>query len=716
MRRVLLALLILILPTATALFVYLAVNKKTPTSRTSIGSVAIIAGAGYPAYAGVEDGAARSASFSDPFGVAVDRRGNIYVSDAGQSNRIRRITTEGKVETIAGSTEGFSDGDARKAQFNTPSGIALDKKGNIVIADTSNNRIRRLSSDGQVSTLAGTGAAGFKDGPSAEAEFDGPIGVAIDKQGNTIVADSYNDAIRRISADGTVNTIAGIGSPGSLDGNASIASFNTPSGVAVDSQGNIFVADTGNSAVRKITPMGEVTTIAVAPAVRHPVGIVMTHDDFLFVTDQSHVIAISPEGESRVYAGGAIGFADGVGSEARVRFPMGIAVDREGNLFIADSQNHLIREVSPKPPEPVNSEANGKNKEPFVQPPFEPLERNPNLVMPELSVSRLNVGASFPWPLAPQNHWHEVAGVVGEARGASGGVALDHIHSGLDVRGNQGEPVLSVLDEKVTLPVAAWDAGGGGEGIQIGLMSYIHTRVGRNERDEIQDSQKFRPVIDATGKTVAIRIRRGTRFKVGDFVGSINKMYHIHLNFGPRNSEANGLAFPFMEFKDTVAPTVEPNGIAVVSSSGQVFSERKNGRVVVSGDISIVVTAYDRVDGNLPTRKLGLYQIGYQLLDGNLTPVKGFEQPLMNIEFNRLSQNESVRLAYADGSGVSAYGTPTRFRYIVTNRVRDGEALPGLLRTSMLASGDYIIRVIAKDYTGNCATGLSTELPITVRN
>src|SRR5690349_4899942 len=102
MRRILLALLILVLPSVTALFVYLAFNKKIPTSRTAIGSVATIAGAGYPAYASVEDGRARSASFSDPFGIAVDRRGNVYVSDGGQSNRIRRLGTDGKVETIAG--------------------------------------------------------------------------------------------------------------------------------------------------------------------------------------------------------------------------------------------------------------------------------------------------------------------------------------------------------------------------------------------------------------------------------------------------------------------------------------------------------------------------------------------------------------------------------------------------------------------------------------
>src|SRR3989442_3859171 len=220
MRRVLIAILILILPTATAVTVYFIVNKKIPTKREAIGSVMTIAGAGHP---GFEDGPARSASFSDPFGVAVDKRGNVFVADGGQSNRIRRLTPDGKVETIVGSTEGFADGDALQAQFNTPSGIAIDRSGAIIIADTSNNRIRKLAANGMVTTLAGTGAVGHRDGAAIEAEFDGPIGVAVDKRGNVFVADSYNDRIREITADGKVITLAGTGLPGFTYGNDSVA-------------------------------------------------------------------------------------------------------------------------------------------------------------------------------------------------------------------------------------------------------------------------------------------------------------------------------------------------------------------------------------------------------------------------------------------------------------------------------------------------------------
>jgi sugar lactone lactonase YvrE len=719
MRRILLAVLILLLPTATAVVVYLAVNRKVPTNREAVGSVTTMAGAGH---SGVEDGPARSASFSDPFGITVDRRGAVYVADGGESNRIRRITADGNVETIAGSTEGFADSDAHHAQFNTPSGIAIDRKGNIIVADASNNRIRRIAADGKVTTLAGSGFAGYKDGPASDAQFDGPIGIAVDKQGSVFVADAYNDRIREISAAGMVTTVAGLGSPGFNDGNAAIASFNTPSGVTVDTHGNIFVADTGNSAVRRITPQGEVSTVASrsatqnnSPGLRRPIGIVVTHDGYLFVTDASRVIRIAPDGEAEAYAGGALGFGDGIGDQARFSGASGIAIDREGNLFVADSQNYLIRHIAPRLSRSLDAEA--PSKPVFIQPASEPTDPDQKAVIPDLSASRLNVGQTFPWPLEPQNQWHEVAGVVGEARGAPGGVALDHIHSGLDVRGNQGEQVLSVMDEKVTAPIAAWDFGGGGEGVQIGLMSYIHTRVGRNDRDEIQNPDKFKPWTDSAGKLVAVRLRRGARFRVGDFIGTINRLYHVHLNLGPRNSEANPLAFPFAEFKDTVSPTIEHDGIEVVNSTGAAFSDRRNGRLVITGDVDIVVSAYDRVDGNVATRKLGLYRIGYQLLDGNGSPVAGFERPLMNIEFNRLPWDPSaVFYAYAPGSGVSAYGTPTKFRYIVTNRVRDGEALDGFLRTSSLAPGDYVIKVIAEDYAGNRASGKATELAITVRN
>jgi sugar lactone lactonase YvrE len=728
MRRIVLAVLILILPTATAILVYLLIGKTTPTNREASGLVTTIAGSGSP---GIEDGPALSASFSDPFGIAVDKRGNVIVADGGQSNRIRRVTVEGKVETIAGSSEGFADGNALRAQFNTPSGIAIDRAGNIIIADTSNNRIRKLSTDGtKVSTIAGSGVAGFKDGRAGEAQFDGPIGVAVDQSGNLFIADAYNDSIRKITTGGVVTTVAGTGSPGYGDGQATNAAFDTPCGVAVDKDGNVFVADTGNSAIRKITAQGEVTTIPGRTdggsqkgevKLNHPVGICVTHDGFLFVSDEesSRIIRIAPEGESRTYAGSVAGFVDSAGGSARFNGPSSIAADRQGVLYVADSHNYAIREIVPTLSEPAS-----KERGVFVQPSEEMAETNSAVLMPKLNASMLGVGQTFSWPLRPQESWHEIAGVVGEARGAAGGVALDHLHSGLDIRGNAGEAALSVFDEKVSSPIPNWDFDGAGEGIHVGLFSYIHIRVGRSATGENQATEKFKARIDSAGQLIGVRIRRGTRFRVGDMIGSLNRLSHVHLNLGPWNAEANPLVLPFFALKDTVVPTIESievvpaselATIAMAEAGVKLSEARRADRTAISGDVAIVVTAYDRVDGNGRKRKLGLFRVGYQLLHADGAPVKEFEQPLINIEFSRLPpEDAAVSKVYAPGSGVSAYGTPTSFRYIVTNRVRDGEGLHGLLRTSSLAPGDYVIKVIAEDFAGNRASGPSTEHAVTV--
>lgn len=715
MRRVILALLILTLPTAAiALFYFFLKPKPVPTRRDAVGDVITLAGAGYP---GTQDGESRKASFSDPFGIAVDSRGAVYVADAGESNRIRRITSEGRVEAIAGSTEGYADGDRNSAQFNTPSGICIDRRGNIILADTANNRIRKIDPKGEVTTLAGTAEAGLKDGAALEAQFDSPLGVASDAEGNVYVADSYNDCIRKISTDGRVSTVAGGKSPGLADGQREAALFDTPSGIAIDQQGNLFVADTGNDRIRKITPQGEVTTFAGGEgsgdkgSFNGPTGIAVTHDGFVFVTDRDsgQVRRITPEGEVSIYAGSRAGFADGRGAGAMFNSPAGIAVDRIGNLFVADSENYLIRAVSPSfDPAPEMS------IEEFIQPPADSPTTNADQIIPRLDSIFTDV-ASFPWPLAPQDGWHEITGVAGEARGAPNKIALDHLHSGLDIRGAQGEAVLSVVDEKVSAPIPNWGAGGGSEGIHVGLMSYIHIRVGRNVKDEIQHADKFKPILDPAGKIARVRVRRGTRFKVGDFIGTLNSLNHVHLNFGPWDAQANAIRFPFPGFKDTVAPTIEPDGIEVVSSTGEIFKQKINDRLVISGDVDIVLTAYDRVDGNGPARKLGLYKAGYQILREDGSALSGFEQPLINIEFHRLPPgDESVFLVYAEGSGVSDYGTPTKFRYIITNRVRDGEAQDGLLRTSNIPPGNYIIRVVAEDFAGNRASGKATEFAITI--
>src|SRR6185295_3637021 len=202
----LVAILLLIAAGAIAFFVFRLTRKPAPTPLAWRAHVGTLAGDGSPQVRDNEQ--ARRAAFSDPFGIAVATDGTIYVADAGDSNRIRKLTTEGVVTTLAGGNEGFSDGNGLAASFNTPSSLALDARGNLYLADTSNNRIRKITPQGDVSTIAGDGTAGYIDGSAAQARFNGPVGVAVDAQGNVFVADTYNDRVRMISPDGQVSTIA----------------------------------------------------------------------------------------------------------------------------------------------------------------------------------------------------------------------------------------------------------------------------------------------------------------------------------------------------------------------------------------------------------------------------------------------------------------------------------------------------------------------------
>lgn len=705
MKKVVMIAMIAVAVTVGAL--YWLSHRHIPTDPQAVGHVITLAGNGT---AGVNDGPAKAAQFSDPFGIAIDADGNVIVADGGDSNRIRRITPQGQVETLAGAIEGYADGQATEAAFNTPSGVAPDRDGNIIIADTANNRIRRLTPDGQVSTLAGSGERGHRDGPAVRAQFDGPIGIAVTDDGALIVADSYNDRIRRISLDGQVSTLAGAGRPGFRDGPATAALFDTPCGVAVDGQGNVFVADTGNDAIRKITLQGEVVTVVAGDALHQPIGIAVTHDGFLFVTDSNGVHRITPEGQVHLFAGGRAGFADGTGRRARFGRPTGCAVDRRGHVVVADTQNYVIRRVTPVVPTVDSVDAL-----PFyVQPTTDPVPALPDDVLPRIGVTMLNIGTTFPWPLNPSNQWREITGVMGEARGAPNQVALDHLHSGLDIRGAWGEPVVCVLNEKVSDPLPAWGFDESHEGIRLGLISYIHIYVGRDADGQLLSSDRFLPQLDEAGQLRSVRVRRGTRFHVGDVIGTINRLYHLHLNVGPRYAPANPLQFPFIALKDTVAPIIEPDSLQIIGADGQPLTAKRDGRLVLSGDVDIVVTAYDRMDGNARHRKLGVYKAGYQLLTEAGVPLSGFEQPLINLEFNRLPpDDENVLLVYAPGSGVSAYGTPTTFRYIVTNRVRDGRAQDGVLRISRLAPGLYRLKVIVQDYAGNQASG---QWPVVVES
>jgi len=221
--------------------------------------------AGTAGMAGSADGTGAAARFNNPGGVATDSTGNVYVADS-DNETIRKITTAGVVTTLAGTAglSGSGDGMGAAARFKGPAGVAIDSAGNIYVADQFNDTLRKVTAAGVVTTLAGTaGFSGSADGTGAAARFNNPIGVATDSTGNVYVADSGNDTIRKVTAAGVVTTLAGTaGLSGSADGTGAAARFNFPRGVAVDSSGNVYVADTGNSLIRKLTPNGTTTTVA----------------------------------------------------------------------------------------------------------------------------------------------------------------------------------------------------------------------------------------------------------------------------------------------------------------------------------------------------------------------------------------------------------------------------------------------------------------------
>src|SRR6185503_16909412 len=301
MRKLLV--LILLLAIAGAIFGYLIYRRRPlPTPIGWKAHVTSIAGDGSPV---LRDG--KQSGFSDPFGVAVAKDGTIYVADAGESNRIRKISPDGKVTTLAGDKEGFADGVGPLASFNTPSALALGPGGDLFVADTANNRIRKITPDGHVSTVAGDGTAGYVDGPAAKAQFNGPIGLAVSGGGDIYVADTYNDVIRMISTEGEVTTIAGAASPGYADGEQKLALFDTPCGIVIVNN-TLIVADTGNDRLRRVSAEGNVTTLQVlGQELSSPIGMAVSHDNYLYVTelDHSRVLQVAPDGVARVIADGS---------------------------------------------------------------------------------------------------------------------------------------------------------------------------------------------------------------------------------------------------------------------------------------------------------------------------------------------------------------------------------------------------------------------------
>jgi sugar lactone lactonase YvrE len=324
--------------------------------------------AGLAGSPGANNGTGSGAQFRYPDGVAVDTSGNVYVADSG-NNTIRLVTPAGVVTTLAGlpGSPGTNNGTGSGAQFNYPASLAVDGAGNIYVADYGNNTIRQVIQAGAnwvVSTMAGlAGSGGSANGTGSAARFYYPVGVALDSASNVYVADYGNNTIRLVTPAGVVTTLAGLaGSFGNANGTGSAARFSSPAGVAVDGAGNTYVADSDNDAIREITPAGVVTTLAggsygtndgtgSAAQFFNPQGVAVDTAANVYVADtyNNTIRQVTPAGVVTTLAGlpGTSGTNDGAGTNAQFRYPASVAVDRSGNLYVADSANNTIRKVTP---------------------------------------------------------------------------------------------------------------------------------------------------------------------------------------------------------------------------------------------------------------------------------------------------------------------------------------------------------------------------------
>lgn len=310
--------------------------------------------------AGLVNGIGRVARFNHPFGLAFDAAGNLFIADQGNVV-IRKMTPATLVSTFAGSPgiTGSANG-LDTATFFKPFGVATDAAGNVYVADAGNNKIRKISPAGLVSNFAGTGKAGSADGTDT-ATFNSPLGLALDKTGNVYVADYGNNLIRKISAAGVVSTLAGTTIAGADNGAGKAATFNSPESLAVDAAGNVYVADNGNNLIRKISPAGVVSTLAgsgmmgsdngtgTAASFKSPFGIAVDAAGNVYVSDSGNnlIRKITPAGVVSTFAGSGVkGASDATGTAASFNTPAGIAIDAAGNVFVSDENNNLIRKIT----------------------------------------------------------------------------------------------------------------------------------------------------------------------------------------------------------------------------------------------------------------------------------------------------------------------------------------------------------------------------------
>lgn len=617
--------------------------------------------------------------FGEPFGVAVDKKGNIYLSD-GDAGKIFRILRDGKIETV-------SD------KFHTPSIIVFDKDDNLLITDSGSHTIKRLNiTNGEVTHIAGVeNKRGTTDGETSNALFNAPIGLAVSKDGKIYVADTYNDKIRLIE-NGKVSTVAG-NSRGFGDGKGVEVKFDTPCGIAILPDGSLLVADTGNRRLRRIEADETVKTVAgtgeqdsvdgtpFQAKFVEPTAVTVDDNGTVFVTDGNSIRAIGRRVLPFVETLSGIkrGLADGNLRHSQFNRPSGMALDANGNLFVADSENQTIRVLT--------GESLGKQ----IQ-----LEEIKKLRYTAEEFRNLHPPR---WTYNPPDARRDIAGTLGEVRGEVKDDEQVWFHNGLDIAGGYGEKAYFIRPEKVLQPIAAENFGGLRELLRMPTIGYIHLRLGRDKDDKPFGDERFQ-FDKENEKFINVRIPRGTKFEAGEAIGTLNSFNHVHLIAGRTGAEMNALdALKFPNISDKIPPKIEKVSLFDENWS-PIETENKNERIKLQGKIRVTVQAFDRMDGNPERRKLGVYKLGYQILRDEKTPL--FE-PKWTISFAKMPDADFARLVYAKGSK-SGYTPETIFDYIVTNEVLGDKGRENLLDLNKFESGSYILRVLVADLFGNTTT------------
>ncbi len=308
--------------------------------------------------AGYKDGKGTAAVFRNVMGIAFGATGTVWIADSG-NHRIRKMAADGTVTSVTGiGKASFADGPASKAAFHWPADLAAAPDGSVWVADRSNSRIRRVAKDGSVTTIAGQ-SGGFANGKGSTARFNNPYGIDITKGGVAVVADHYNNRVRRITADGTVSTLAG-GKYDFKDGKGASAAFRRPLGIALDGEGNAFVADHLNHAIRRVAPDGTVTTVAGTgkpgyldgpgknARMHYPWGVATDSGGRVYFVDRNNhrVRRIDRSGNVSALIGSIAGYVEGTAATARISGPTGIAVDARGRVLISDYNNHRLRWIT----------------------------------------------------------------------------------------------------------------------------------------------------------------------------------------------------------------------------------------------------------------------------------------------------------------------------------------------------------------------------------